>query len=887
MTTAEIPIVVVGGSVSCAACGRPLTDEVSQTIGMGECCRSTYKWRHISSLAEETAKAVRLIIHQIADDRLRGDELRHAIFYLYELGFVELSQRIESRLGRYTVTVEAQAPAPPPAVNQYAQPQPEVVRPLPFQPTPHQERALDAVRTMLKTGRHGVVFIVGYAGTGKAQPLTALVYTPDGPRRMGEIKLGDRVSVPTGGSARVAGVFPQGRQRVWRFTFDDGSNVESSEDHLWKVYDREWRHSTAVLRTTLDIVLHSRGHRFSVAPPAAIQFAEQRAVLNPYLLGVLLGDGCFTPANFSLAAGDTETDFRRAVGRLCTRAGGRLDATGTHRSYRIRGQGKGNPSLIRETLRDLGLWDCRAHTKFIPDEFLYTSVKNRLALLQGLMDTDGTIDKRTGSVSFSSASCRLSAAVSWLVRSLGGRASTWVKRKTTYRYKGKLRRGKPAYVVTVALPDNRKLFRLPRKRMYARSRTMTLNKRIVKTTFVGVREVQCLYIDHTDHMYVTDDFTPTHNTTVTQFMAHEHGKPVVICPTGKSALRVREATGLDAMTIHRWIYKPVEDPKTGITTFKRREGDIPVPPNRLVILDEASMVGPDLWADIYTICAQYDLRLVVIGDGFQLPPVMPPNTAPFSVLTPEFAAQLQAPRVELTEVLRQAEGSPVIRASMMLRNGAGWSAVRDLPQATPQTFWQIAHATHLQGGITICHKNVTRQQLNAGMRTMLGIQDEMPLVGEPLVCLKNTYEAGLVNGETVRFPGWRIQPSQYESVKDRWKGTEDNVRFGGVVFDDGSAATLAVEELHGRVQASPRSMQIAAKRWAQLENFYVDDDVAPHVSANFAYAWTAHKAQGSDWPYVVIMLEPSIRLNEEEGRRWCYTSLTRARLAAAIYPGRL
>lgn len=543
MTTAEIPIVVVGGSVSCAACGRPLTDEVSQTIGMGECCRSTYKWRHISSLAEETAKAVRLIIHQIADDRLRGDELRHAIFYLYELGFVELSQRIESRLGRYTVTVEAQAPAPPPAVNQYAQPQPEVVRPLPFQPTPHQERALDAVRTMLKTGRHGVVFIVGFAGTGKTSSL--------------------------------------------------------------------------------------------------------------------------------------------------------------------------------------------------------------------------------------------------------------------------------------------------------------------------------------------------------QFIAHEHGRPVVITPTGKAALRVREATGLDAMTIHRWIYKPVEDPKTGVTTFKRREGDIPVPSSRLIILDEASMVGPDLWADIYTICSQYDLRLIVIGDGFQLPPVMPPNTAPFSVLTPEFAAQLQAPRVELTEVLRQAEGSPVIRASMMLRNGAGWSAVRDLPQATPQTFWQIAHATHLQGGITICHKNVTRQQINAGMRTMLGIQDELPQMGEPLVCLKNTYEAGLVNGETIRFPGWRIEPGQFESVKDRWKGTDEAARFGGVVFDDGAAATLAIEELHGRLQASPKAVQIAAAKWARLENFYVGDQLAPHVSANFGYAWTAHKAQGSDWPYVLIMLEPSIRLNEDEGRRWCYTSLTRARLAAAIYPGRL
>lgn len=534
-------------SIYCCACGRELTDELSQSIGLGPDCRGIYGWRRVSAISPEAGALARELVHQIADDNLRGDDLRKAIFTLYEMGFTELAKRVEQRVGKLTV-VET-APVQQSAPNVYAQPQSEVLRPLSFQPTPHQEQqALEPVRQLVRSNQHGVVFIVGFAGTGKTS---------------------------------------------------------------------------------------------------------------------------------------------------------------------------------------------------------------------------------------------------------------------------------------------------------------------------------CL-----------------------QFIAHEHGVPVVICPTGKAALRVREATGLNAQTIHRWMYKPVEDPKTGLTTFKRRDNDIPIPRNKLVVLDEASMVGPDLWKDVYTICFQFGLRLVVIGDGFQLPPVTPPNTPPFSVLTPTFAQQLVAARVpvvrgELTEVLRQAEGSPIIRASMMLRQGRGWSALREITVVKPADFWNVAGAVYQKGGITICHRNTTRFKLNAGLRTMCGFADEMPQEGEPLVCLRNTYEAGVVNGETLRFPGWhpQHQPGQYESVKDKFKGTDESARFGGVLFDNGVEATIAIEELHGRLQGGPRAIQIAAQRWARLENFYAGEDVAPHINANFGYGWTAHKAQGSQWPYVLIVLEPTIRLNEEEGQRWAYTALTRAEQMAAVYPG--
>ena len=384
-------------------------------------------------------------------------------------------------------------------------------------------------------------------------------------------------------------------------------------------------------------------------------------------------------------------------------------------------------------------------------------------------------------------------------------------------------------------------------------------------------------------------FAGTGKSTVLKVFAQEHGRPQIIAPTGRAALRVREATGLQASTIHRWLYKPKENDKTGAVSFVRREAkDIEVPPSRLVLLDEASMVGPDVWKDVLMVCQQMELKLVCVGDGFQLPPVQAPNAPPFSVLTPEFALQLGAERVEMQEVLRQAQDSPVIRASMALRNGKGLSALTELKRVETHQLAATCVAVHRAGGVTACHRNVTRLQLNAGIRVMLGIQDEMPLPGEPLVVLKNTYEAGVVNGECVLFNGWEIVPEVYERVYDRFKHIEEAARFGSTRISDGRVqVVLALEGLHGRLTASPRAIEISAAKWARLNNLYAGETLAPLLHAQFGYAWTVHKLQGHEVPYVLVCIEPSVRLDEEDGRRWCYTAITRSTKMTAVHVGRV
>lgn len=370
--------------------------------------------------------------------------------------------------------------------------------------------------------------------------------------------------------------------------------------------------------------------------------------------------------------------------------------------------------------------------------------------------------------------------------------------------------------------------------------------------------------------------------------AQEWGELTVITPTGKAALRVTEATGLKASTVHRWLYKPRDDEKTGATQFTRRAlEDIPKTKSRIVVLDEASMVAKDLWTDIYNTCKQLDLKLVCVGDGFQLPPVQADNLPPFSILAPSFAQVLSAERVEMTEVLRQAQGSPVIRASMALRQGIGLPALRELPRAEYAMIQNVAVATHQNGGVTICHRNQTRFHLNAGIRTALGILDEQPQPGEPMMVLRNNYVAGLMNGETIRFEGWQTRPEGFERVTDRWKGTQEDTRFGATTIG-GIPATLSLEELHGRLTVATRSIEFAANRWARVNGqFTAGDSVAPHVHANFGYAYTSHKSQGSQWPWVFVVIEPSVRFDEENGLRWIYTAITRAQNMASYYLGKL
>lgn len=377
-------------------------------------------------------------------------------------------------------------------------------------------------------------------------------------------------------------------------------------------------------------------------------------------------------------------------------------------------------------------------------------------------------------------------------------------------------------------------------------------------------------------------------TTMIRLLAAAYPGLIVVTPTGKAALRVGEASGQPAITIHRWIYKSAEDPKTGKLRFDRRKAEeLLIPRAKLVVIDEASMVSAELWTDLWRVATAYDLKVVAIGDGFQLPPVQEKGTPAFSLLDPVFVAKTGGTLVELKEVLRQSMDSPIIRASMMLRDGMGVKALGELPRVERNNLLQIALATRAQGGVIISATNNTRFRVNEGMRVGLGFKDGNPVEGEPLLILRNNYDVNKYNGEQVEFRGWTTPPGETQHVRDRYSGVEADVRYG-VAGVDGEHALINVEELSGGIRdVGGLALSIGAEAYARRNNLYDGERVMPFLQANFGYCYTAHKSQGSEWPFALVMLEPNIKMDTEDGRRWSYTAITRAKTAAAIFYGKV
>lgn len=367
-------------------------------------------------------------------------------------------------------------------------------------------------------------------------------------------------------------------------------------------------------------------------------------------------------------------------------------------------------------------------------------------------------------------------------------------------------------------------------------------------------------------------------TTLLKAMCKSLGSSIVVTPTGKAAVRVRDATGLHATTIHRWLYAPVEDPDTGLMTFTRKDmREIETPQSGIVFVDEASMVGPDIWEDLRETCERLRLALVLIGDGFQLPPVQPRNAEPFSTMTEAFAHKHGAAREELTEIMRQAQESPVIRASMALRDRDPDKAFSELRQIRDH-FLEFCMRTFRHDGVIIAHRNATRHRINARMREAFGYTNDNPQKDEPILVIRNNYNVELFNGEVVRFPGWCAKPKGQTKCTDLFAGKSQMIRFGGMDHV-GEICTLAIEQLTGQTTVSEKPLLIGSKIWAHKR---IARDGISHLHANYGYCLTAHKSQGSEWPYALVVMEDSIRLNDEDGLRWAYTAVTRASKNTAL-----
>ncbi|SFC98256.1 exodeoxyribonuclease-5 [Bosea sp. CRIB-10] len=325
-------------------------------------------------------------------------------------------------------------------------------------------------------------------------------------------------------------------------------------------------------------------------------------------------------------------------------------------------------------------------------------------------------------------------------------------------------------------------------------------------------------------------YAGTGKTTLARHIAEGVDGTVVFAAfTGKAALVLRNKGCEGAQTIHSLIYRSRGVDEESPTFVLNREST--AAKAKLIIIDECSMVDEELGRDLLS----FGTPVLVLGDPAQLPPVKGGG----------FFTEAE-PDVMLTEVHRQAADNPIVRMSMIVREGGrlevgdyGASRIIRRAEITPEI---VLSADQVLVGL-----NKTRRQYNARMRQLMGHVANVPAVGEKLVCLRNDKSKGLLNGGA-----WIVQ-----ELKTSKKGL---VTMRVTPEDDTGGKPVKVSVLPNFFDGTEDEVPWELRR--HTDEF------------TFGYALTVHKAQGSQWDNIV-MFDEAYAFREHRAR-WLYTGLTRA-----------
>lgn len=327
-------------------------------------------------------------------------------------------------------------------------------------------------------------------------------------------------------------------------------------------------------------------------------------------------------------------------------------------------------------------------------------------------------------------------------------------------------------------------------------------------------------------------YAGTGKSTIANHVAqHAKGKVAFAAFTGKAARVMRKKGCEGARTIHSLIYN-VDELNDGTIVTKLRPKD-ELSMFSLFVIDECSMVNEEMGKDLLS----FGIPVLVLGDPAQLPPVS--GAGYFTTGQPDYM---------LTEVHRQAAESPILRVATEIREGRFSPGARH--QETGLTITRKSGLNRdfvTESDIVIVGRNNTRQAYNKRLRELAGRISQVPVAGEPMICLRNERLARVFNGDIF----------QVEKAKSRkacvrlWMRDPDDGRAITPVdvrkeffFDDVAASRMGYADLKGTHQFT------------------------------FGYAITCHKSQGSQWSSVCVFDES--RVFGENQSRWLYTAVTRA-----------
>lgn len=334
-------------------------------------------------------------------------------------------------------------------------------------------------------------------GCGKALVNGEPVLTPRGFKKIEDLKVGDKVCDTYSSTSTISGVYPQGEKDCYRVFFSDGRYSDCSIDHLWTVQKgRKGKWITLSLEEILESGIHElqektnrnpKGYsnKFRIPNIAPVYYPKNNLILSPYLLGVWLGDGCRNTGSIT----NIDQDLWDSIERL---------------GYTIGYQYYQTKLIIglKPKLRKLQILDKYSFERSIPTEYLTSSIEDRLELLQGLMDTDGTISPR-GATTYYTTSKTLANDFITLIRSLGCFTKGINIKKTTHR---------DCYTIHFRSEHLPKVFKIKRKEERRSFTRLTSYVTISSAVYLGKKECTCISVESKNHLFITRDFIPTHNT---------------------------------------------------------------------------------------------------------------------------------------------------------------------------------------------------------------------------------------------------------------------------------------------------------------------------------------------------------------------------------------
>lgn len=763
---------------------------------------------------------------------------------------------------------------------------------LQFKPTAEQEAALKTIESFLMESGNRSMSFSGVGGSGKCLALGTEVLLYNGARLpVEDLRPGDKLMGPDSTPREVL-TTTRGVGPLYEITPVKGESWICNDAHILTLIETASGEIKDIpLETWLKASESSRLRKNWLQFFVGVTFPKQKEKLpiDPYFLGLWLGDG--SKRVVANAEGEYNLECVRVwkpdkqIEETCKKIAKewglyvtKIDPNrcpGWHISTFERGKGAQNSLL--DALRAL-----LGPKLLIPNSYLTSSRENRLALLAGWLDSDGSnacnvfdiVQKRKD----------YADAIQFLAKSLGLQATKRIK----------IVDGEPYWRLCISGETSTIPLKIPRKKASKRRQKKDVRRTSIKIKAVGMGCYAGFTLDG-DGRFLLGDFTVTHNTTCLRELGYRlphltssasssdarlHGGNLSSqlawsAMTGKAAQRLSSVTGRYARTLHSTLYERPNVDHEQLTFIELQE-----PKCRILIIDEASMVTPKIYEDLQEWMAQ-GVKVIFVGDFFQLPPILSKEEE--NEYGADFSIFKEIPGPMLQKVMRTdneiVDIATHIREKKVLpRESKGaytFKVCKDVVQAAVDDYLADPEDHFL-----ITWKNETRMDANNRIRARLGL-DGVIQTNEPVLICKNGQ--GMLNGEVrkVLFAGEGPSIGNVKTYNMQFEGMEEKT---------------VLATTRGKFVMDGVTPFLDKNSWRLYQSELFKLKLPEPLAVSYGYALTAHKAQGSECRRATIFLtraelispafmKPTILPTGERvsfGVRWIYTALSRARDSVSV-----